>query len=217
MGRGIPVPRDGVSGQATECGILSTVTDGDELSKYGPNGQAVAAILSRAATMTLAEMATVAASSGSVTGYLGRNRDWVSAQSAARGVAEAHSRTTAAEAAVDAAMDCVIAAIQRVVAADGKDSDVIADAWRKYRAALADDSPKRRHSALRKLQTALRHTVGLKSAKTVPIASGAASTAALVVGLWDLVGDEGSFSRTQRDLLLTPWTSAFSLPEELAD
>lgn len=56
------------------------------------------------------DIAALAVSSGSLTGYLGRKKDWVEAQNAAQSAAQAHARAAAATSASDAAMDSVISA-----------------------------------------------------------------------------------------------------------
>jgi hypothetical protein len=197
--------------------MLSITMHDEDLSKFGPNGRSVSAILNQAAAMSLDEMAALAASNDSMTGYFGRRKAWLEAQNAAQGVARSNSRLAIAASASDRAMDCVISATQRLAAANGKDADRIADSWRRYRSAVADGGVRRRRRAFSKFQRVLRRTIGLKFARQVPVASGAVSSAVQVAVIWDLANDRSPFTREQRDLLMTPWMSVFPLPQELSD
>jgi hypothetical protein len=189
----------------------------EDLSKFGPNGRSVSTILNQAAAMSPDEMVALAASNDSMTGNFGRRKAWLEAQNAAQGAARTHSRQAMAASASDGAMDCVIRATQRLAAANGKDGDRIADSWRRYRSAVADGGARRRRRAFNKLQRVLMRTIGLKYSRRVPVASGAVSSAVEVAVIWDLASDLSPFTREQRDLLMTPWTSVFPLPQELSD
>jgi hypothetical protein len=186
----------------------------DPFFTYGPNGRAVAAILSQAAEMTLDQIGTVAKSSDSTTGYLGANRSWVNAGKAMQQAAESHSRTRALTTAKDAAMVSVITAVQRSVVSNEKSDADIAECWRDYLAAAEGANPRRRLRAYRRLQKALSDTIGSKMAKAVPVASGTASTAAQVAAVWDLVSERGGFTPADRDLLMSPWLAVFILPPD---
>jgi len=183
---------------------------------YGPNGPAVVAIMNQAAGMTPDQMAATAKTSGAATGYLGIRKSWVNARKAMQDVAETHSRTRALIAAKDAGMDSVMRAVQIIVASNGKSGAGIAEGWQDFLAAIADANPRRRQRAYRKLQKALRDTVGSKVAKTVPVASGAASTAAQVAVVWDLASERGRFTPNDRDLHMSPWLTVYPLPPDLS-
>jgi hypothetical protein len=188
----------------------------DPFFVYGPNGPAVAAVLNLAAEMTPKQMSVAAKSSSVVTGYLGRNKSWLNALKAMRDVAETHSRTTPLRAAKDAGMNSVMDAIQRTVVSSGKSDAGIARGWQDYLTAIEEQNPRRRQRAYRKLQKALRSTVGLKVARTVPVASGVASTAAQVAVVWDLVSARGRLTPADRDLLISPWLTIYPLPPDFS-
>jgi hypothetical protein len=188
----------------------------DPLFIYGPNGHDVAVILSQAEQMTLDQIAATARANDSSTGYLGIKKSWLHAGRALQGAAERHSRTKPLKAAKDDAMDSVIRAIQRILLSDNKSDADIATCWQEYLAAIASVNPRARKGAYRKLQRTLIHSVGLKAAKTVPIASGAASSAAQAAVVWDLANERGEFTPADRDLLMAPWLTVFPLPPDLA-
>jgi hypothetical protein len=188
----------------------------DPFHTYGPNGDAVALILSQAAGMTLSQMATTARASDSTTGYLGVKRSWHNAGSALQDAAERHSRTRFLTAAKDDVMDTVIKAVQRIVVSDNKSAAGISDCWRDYLAAVAIAHPTPRRRAYRNLQKALTQGIGFKAAKIVPVASGAASSAAQVAVMWDLANERCGFTPADRDLLMAPWLTVFPLPPDLA-
>jgi hypothetical protein len=191
--------------------------DDEKTSNFGPNGRSVSHILDQATTMSLDELAALAASNDSMTGYFGRKKAWLEAQHAAQDVTRTHSRQAVATSASDAAMDCVIGATQRIAASNGKDAKRIADRWLIYRSAVADGGVRRRRMAMSKWQRALIRTIGLKHARRVPAASGAVSSAVRVTVIWDLANDGSPFTREHRDLLMTPWVSVFPLPRELSE
>ena len=189
----------------------------DPFFTYGPNGRAVAVILAQCAEMTLGQVAAAAKANDSTTGYLGISRSWRDATRAAQGAAESHSRTKFLTVAKDAAMDSVMRAVQRIVASNGKSDTGIAESWQNFLSAIAADAnPRGRQRAYRNLQRALSGAVGSKAAKTVPLASGAASTAAQVAVVWDLAGERGPFTPEHRDMLMLPWLTVFPLPPDLA-
>ncbi len=177
-------------GHIADWGILATTMEQDPLHIYGPNGHAVAVILGQAAEMTLSQVAAAAKASDSATGHLGRNKRWRNAGRAAQGAAESRSRTGSLEAARDDAMDAVVKAVQRIVVAAGKSDAHVAACWDDFLAAVSNASPRTRTRAYRELQRALIRSIGRKAAKTVPLASGAASSAAQVAVVWDLADAE---------------------------
>jgi hypothetical protein len=209
-------PSPGMWPLSRKWGILVTSMEQDSFHIYGPNGHAVAVILSQAAEMTLSQIAAIAKTSDSTTGYFGRNARWRNAGRAAQGAAETNSRTGFLSAAKDAAMDSVIKAVERIVVSENKSAAGISDCWRDYLAAISIKNPRARARAYRNLQKALIHSIGFKAAKAVPVASGAASSAAQVAVAWDLASERGGFTRADRDLLMAPWLTAFSLPPDLA-
>jgi hypothetical protein len=189
----------------------------EDRSNFGPNGRSVVSILNQAATMSLQEIAALAASDDSMTGYFGRKKAWLVAQHAAQNVTLMHSRLAATTSASDAAMDCVIGATQRIAASNGKDVDRIAKRWLLYRSAVVDGGVWRRNRAMSKLQRVLIRMIGLKYARRVPVASGAVASAVRVAVIWDLANDGSPFTRGHRDLLMTPWSAVFPLPQELSE
>jgi hypothetical protein len=114
-------------------------------------------------------------------------------------------------------MDTVIKAVERIVVSENKSAAGILDCWRDYHAAISIENPRTRTRtrAYRKLQKALIHSIGFKTAKTAPAASGAASSAAQAAAVWDLGGERGGFTRADRDLLMAPWLTMFPLPPDL--
>ena len=183
---------------------------------YGPNGRAVAVILDQAAEMSLDQIAATAKSSESTTGYLGLRRSWRSASRALQEAAARHSRTTALSTAKDDAMNRVIEAVRRIVLSNQKSDEQIAECWQDYLGTIAKADPRPRRRAYRKLQRALSEGIGSASARSVPLASGAASTATQVAVVWDLANERSAFGLTDRDLLMSPWLTAFPLPPDLA-
>jgi hypothetical protein len=188
----------------------------DPFFNYGPNGRAVAVILAQCAEMTLVQVAAAAKANDSVTGYLGISRSWRDATRAAQLAAEGHPRTRFLTAAKDAAMNGVMRAVQRIVASNGKSDAGIGENWQDYLSATAEPDPRRRQRAYRNLQRALNGAIGSKAAKSVPVASGAASTAAQVAVVWDLASERGPFTPAHRDLLMSPWLTVFPLPPDFA-
>jgi hypothetical protein len=200
-----------------ECGYTQIMTmEQDPFHMYGPNGSAVATILGQAAEMTLGQIVATAKASDSTTGYLALKKSWREAGSAVQVAAGEHSRSGFLSEATDDAMDAVIQAVQKIVVSQNKSDAELSDRWRDYLAAIATSSPRTRMKAYRKVQKSLIHGIGLKAAKSVPIASGAASTAARVAVVWDLANQHGGFTPADRDLLMTPWLSVFRLPPGLA-
>lgn len=199
----------------SDYGILVTSMEQDPFHIYGQNGQAVAVILGQAAEMTLSQIAAMAKASDTTAGYLARNKSWRKAGRAAQGAAKNRSHTRSLEAAKNDAMDAVVKAIQRIVVADGKSDADIAARWGDFLAAVANANPRVRTRAFRKFQKTLIHSIGLKASKAVPLASGAASSAAQVAVVWDLANERGEFSLADRDLLMAPWLAVFPLPPDL--
>jgi hypothetical protein len=183
---------------------------------YGPNGRAVGLILDQAAEMTLDQMAATAKAMNSTTGYLAWKRSWRKAGRAVQSATKAHSRTSAAVRAKDDAMDSVIRAARRIAVSNQKSDAQIAACWQEYRTAITDAKPRLRQKAYRKLMRALADAIGSTPAKSLPLASGAASTAAQVAVVWDLASQRAALTPGDRDILMAPWLSAFPLPPDLA-
>jgi chemotaxis regulatin CheY-phosphate phosphatase CheZ len=185
-------------------------------SDFGPNGGAVSTILNQAAAMSLDDIAALATSINSISGYLGRDEAWQQAQHAAESVAQAQSRMTFVASAKDAARNCVMTAVQKGAGAKGRDADRIAESWDLYREAVASSDARRKRKAVRKLQRALIRTIGLNYAKHVSAARKVVSSGVQAVVVWDLANEQSEFTPPQRSLLMTPWASVFPVPEELS-